>query len=256
VSVDGLVSVSGSGVEAPADWGNMRSPENYLGFARTKGLVSPGGDARLDRSQVYSSPARLALNQWALVGEWMVTRGLVALHAPNGRLHYRFHARDVHLVMGSGRQLLPVRFRVSLDGQPPGAAHGVDADAAGNGTVMEPRLYQLFRQPAPIALVSSKLSSSMPASRRSRSRSVDPPTPPRGPSTCQSRDSLVLPVRRTHRLVATVDYLWTKANSSQHAGVRRLGGPHQEWLRGGRVDASVRLRSVFGQHRVRRWVPR
>jgi hypothetical protein len=150
VSVDGLVSVAGSGVEAPAHWGNMRSPENYLGFARTKGFVSPGGGARLDRLQVYSSPARLALNQWALVGEWMVTRGLVALHAPNGRLHYRFRARDVHLVMGSGRQPMPVRFRVSLDGEPPGAAHGVDGDAAGNGTVMEPRLYQLIRQPAPI----------------------------------------------------------------------------------------------------------
>ena len=86
------------------------------------------------------------LNQWALVTEWTVTRGLVALHAPNGRLHYHFHARDLHLIMGAAGRRVPVRFRVSLDGQPPGAAHGVDADAAGNGTVMEPRLYQLIRQ--------------------------------------------------------------------------------------------------------------
>jgi thiol-disulfide isomerase/thioredoxin len=144
-----LVSVAASGVEAPADWSNLRSPENYLGFARTEGFVSPGG-AQLDRPHVYASPTRLTLNQWALVGEWTASRGLVALHAPNGRLHYRFHARDVHLVMGAAGQRVPVRFRLTLDGQPPGAAHGVDTDAAGNGTVVEPRLYQLIRQTPPI----------------------------------------------------------------------------------------------------------
>jgi thiol-disulfide isomerase/thioredoxin len=144
-----LVSVAGQGVEAAADWGNLRSPENYLGFAKTEGFVSPGG-AQLDRPHVYASPARLALNQWALAGEWTVTRGRVALNAANGRLRYRFHARDVHLVMGAARQPGPVRFRVSLDGQAPGAAHGVDADAAGNGMVMEARLYQLIRQTTPI----------------------------------------------------------------------------------------------------------
>jgi thiol-disulfide isomerase/thioredoxin len=144
-----LVSVAASGVEAPADWSNLRSPENYLGFARTEGFVSPGG-AQLDRSHAYASPTRLTLNQWALAGEWTVTRGLVALQVPNGRLDYCFHARDVHLIMGAARQRGPVRFRASLDGQPPGAAHGLDADAAGNGTVIEPRLYQLIRQTTPI----------------------------------------------------------------------------------------------------------
>jgi Thioredoxin like C-terminal domain len=146
---DDLVSVAGTGVEASADWSNLRSPENYLGFARTEGFTSPGGAER-DRPHVYASPARLTLNQWALVGEWTITGGRVALRAPNGRLHYRFQARDVHLIMGASRERVPVRFRVSLDGQPPGAAHGLDVDAAGNGTVMEPRLYQLIRQTTPI----------------------------------------------------------------------------------------------------------
>ncbi len=94
--------------------------------------MSPGG-AQLDRPHVYASLARLTLNQWALVGEWTVTRGLVGLHAPNGRLHYHFQARDLHLIMGAAGRRVPVRFRVSLDGQPPGAAHRVDADAAGMG---------------------------------------------------------------------------------------------------------------------------
>jgi len=144
-----LVSVAASGVEAPADWRNLRSPENYLGFARTQGFVSPGGP-RLDRPHVYTSPERLALNQWALVGEWTVAPGFVGLHAPNGRLRYRFQARDVNLIMGAERQRAPVRFRISLDGQPPGAAHGVDSDVTGNGSVLEPRLFQLIRQPTPI----------------------------------------------------------------------------------------------------------
>jgi Thioredoxin like C-terminal domain len=92
----------------------------------------------------------LTLNEWALIGEWTVTRGLVSLNAPNGRLRYRFHARDVHLVMGAPGQRVPVGFRISVDGRPPGAAHGVDTDASGNGMVMEPRLYQLIRQTTPI----------------------------------------------------------------------------------------------------------
>jgi thiol-disulfide isomerase/thioredoxin len=143
------ISVAATSVEAPADWANLRSSENYLGFARTEGFVSPGG-ARLDKPHMYSSPTRLALNEWALVGEWTAARGLVTLRAANGRLRYRFHARDVHLVMGGGGQRVPVRFRVSLDGQPPGAAHGLDIDADGNGAVLEPRLYQLIRQTTPI----------------------------------------------------------------------------------------------------------
>ena len=145
----GLVSVVGSGIEAPADWGNLKSPENYLGLERTQNFASPGG-GDLDRSRMYSVPSRMALNQWALAGDWTMGNQAVVLNRPDGRLAYRFHARDLHLVMGPSRRESPVRFRVSLDGQPPGASHGIDVDDGGNGTVVEQRLYQLIRQPGPI----------------------------------------------------------------------------------------------------------
>jgi len=145
----GVVSGEASGVEAPADWGNLRSPENYLGYDRTENFASPGG-AGLNRRRAYAAPARLALNQWALSGEWTIGRQTTVLNSPNGRIVYRFHARDLHLVMSPPREGVPVRFRVSIDGQPPGPAHGLDVDAGGNGTVGEPRLYQLIRQPKPI----------------------------------------------------------------------------------------------------------
>jgi thiol-disulfide isomerase/thioredoxin len=142
------VSVEGGGAEAPADWANLRSQENYVGYERTENFASRGG-SEPDRRRLYAAPPRLALNQWALAGEWTMGRHATVLNSPGGRIAYRFHARDLHLVMGPPRQGT-VRFRVSIDGQPPGAAHGVDADAAGNGTVVEPRLYQLIRQPGPI----------------------------------------------------------------------------------------------------------
>ena len=145
----GLVSVVGSGIEAPAAWGNLRSPENYLGLERTQNFASPGG-GDLDRSRMYSVPSRMSLNQWALAGDWTMGNQAVVLNRPDGRLAYRFHARDLHLVMGPSRRESPVRFRVSLDGQPPGASHGIDVDDGGNGTVAEQRLYQLIRQPGPI----------------------------------------------------------------------------------------------------------
>ena len=145
----GVVSVDGSGAEAPADWGNLRSPENYIGYDRTQHFASPGGGER-DRRRVYTSPARLALNQWALAGEWTMGRQTTVLNGPNGRIVYRFHARDLHLVMGPPRQGVSIRFRVSIDGQPPHEAHGLDVDKGGNGIVVEPRLHQLIRQPNPI----------------------------------------------------------------------------------------------------------
>lgn len=120
-----LVSVDAPGIEAPADWENLRSPETYLGYER--------GD-----------------NSPSLAGEWTVEREAAVLGAPGGQIAYRFHARDVHLVMAPAPDGDPVRFRVSLDGLPPGAAHGADIDEHGEGTVSEPRLYQLIRQPRPI----------------------------------------------------------------------------------------------------------
>ena len=146
---DGVVSVDASGVEIAADWGSLRSPENYVGYDRTENFASPGG-GQLDRRRRYATPARLALNQWALAGEWTMGKEATVLGSPHGRIVYRFHARDLHLVMGPPRQGNAVRFRVSIDGQAPGAAHGLDVDPGGNGTVVEPRLYQLIRQPKPI----------------------------------------------------------------------------------------------------------
>ena len=145
----GMVSVDPGGPEAAPDWGNLRSPENYLGYERTANFASPG--AAPGKRRVYTAPSRLALNQWALSGEWAVEREAAVLHMAGGRIAYRFHARDLHLVMGSAARGSAVRFRVLIDGKPPGAAHGVDVDEQGNGTVADQRLYQLIRQPKPIA---------------------------------------------------------------------------------------------------------
>jgi thiol-disulfide isomerase/thioredoxin len=144
-----LVSVDARGAEAAADWDNLKSPENYLGFERSENFASPGGGV-LDTRRVYAAAARLRLNQWALSGEWTVGKQAAVLNKPNGRIAYRFHARDLHLVMGPAARGSPVRFRVLVDGQPPGAARGIDVDDKGNGTVSEQRLYQLIRQPKPI----------------------------------------------------------------------------------------------------------
>ena len=145
----GLVTVEARGVEAAADWSNLKSPENYVGHDRTENFVSPGG-AVLGQRHSYAIPSRLSLNHWALSGEWTVGRQAILLAKANGRIAYRFHARDLHLVMGPVAGAQPVRFRVRIDGQPPGAARGVDVDAQGNGTAAEQRLYQLIRQSTPI----------------------------------------------------------------------------------------------------------
>jgi len=145
-----LVSVDARGAEAAADWGSLKSPENYVGYERTENFASPGG-AVLDKRRVYAVPARLRLNQWALSGDWTVQKQATVLNKVNGRIAYRFHARDLHLVMGPAAPGTSVRFRVLIDGKPPGAAHGIDVDDQGNGKVTEQRLYQLIRQPKPIA---------------------------------------------------------------------------------------------------------
>ncbi len=145
-----LVSVDAQGAEAAADWDSLRSVETYVGDARTEHFASPGG-AVLDKRHLYTAPERLRLNHWALVGEWTVGREATMLNTANGRIAYRFHARDLHLVMGPAARGTSVRFRVFLDGQAPGEAFGTDVDEQGNGTVTEQRLYQLIRQPKPIA---------------------------------------------------------------------------------------------------------
>ncbi len=147
---DQLAAVDARGVEAEADWADLKSPENYLGHERTENFVSPGG-AVLDKRRGYAAPARVKLNDWALSGDWTVKKDAIVLNKANGRIAYRFHARDLHLVMGPAARGASVRFRVLIDGQPPGAAHGIDVDDQGSGTVAEQRLYQLIRQPKPIA---------------------------------------------------------------------------------------------------------
>ncbi len=139
------VSFEGKGAEAAADIASLRSPETYVGYARTENFASDGGLAR-GKSHTYIAPSKLRLNSWALSGDWTVASGLAALNKSNGRISYQFHARDVHLVMGPASNGAPVRFRVLIDGKPPGASHGVDVDEQGNGIATLPRMYQLVRQ--------------------------------------------------------------------------------------------------------------
>jgi hypothetical protein len=144
------VPVERRDVEAAADWGSLKSPETYLGYSRTENFASPGG-ARSDRRHTYTAPARLRRNQWALSGDWTVEQEATVLHQPGGRLQYCFHARDLHLVMGPAERGASVRFRVRIDGQPPGADHGLDVDDRGEATATQKRMYQLIRQTKPIA---------------------------------------------------------------------------------------------------------
>jgi thiol-disulfide isomerase/thioredoxin len=145
-----LVSVNPSGPEAAADWTTLKSPETYLGYERSESFASTGG-AVLDTRRVYAMPANLKLNEWGLAGDWTVRMDSVVLNGANGRLLYRFHARDANLIMSPPADGQSVRFRLLIDGRPPDAAHGSDVDEQGNGTVTEPRMYQLIRQAGPIA---------------------------------------------------------------------------------------------------------
>ena len=147
---DELVSVQPQGLEVAADWSSLKTPESYVGYGRGEGFASPGG-AAWDQPHDYSLPVRLGLNQWALAGNWTMRSEFAALNQANGRIAFRFHARDVNLVMGPAAQTSTIRFRVLLDGQPAGAVRGTDVDDQGNGTLTEQRTYQLIRQTKPIA---------------------------------------------------------------------------------------------------------
>jgi thiol-disulfide isomerase/thioredoxin len=144
-----LVTPEARGIEAAADWDSLRSPENYTGYERTENFASPGG-AVPDRPHAYSAPGRLLLNQWALAGDWTMQDQPATLNAAGGQISCRFQARDLNMVLGPARPGEAVRFRILLDGQPPGAAHGSDVADQGDGVVAEQRLYQLIRQPGPV----------------------------------------------------------------------------------------------------------
>jgi thiol-disulfide isomerase/thioredoxin len=144
-----FVSPDARGLEVAADWDNVRSPESYLGYEQGENFASPGGLVP-DERRVYTFPARFRLNEWAVAGEGTVGAGATMLHVAGGRIAYRFHARDVNLVMSPAVRDTAVRFQVRVDGQPPGPAHGGDVDPDGNGVVREQRTYQLIRQPGQI----------------------------------------------------------------------------------------------------------
>jgi thiol-disulfide isomerase/thioredoxin len=132
---DDLVTVADDGFEAQADWANLGTPETYLGYEQAQNFVD-------------GAPDRLNLNQWALSGDWTIESRASVLNDAGGRIRFRFHGRDVHLVLRAREASVP--FQVFLDGEPPGDAHGLDVDEEGHGTLVQPRLYQLIRQQGPI----------------------------------------------------------------------------------------------------------
>ena len=144
-----FVAVAADGVEAAADWDDLATGETYLGYDRGGNFASPEPTA--DEPRRYTVPARLQRDHWALSGTWTVGSEAVVSREAGGRIAFRFSARDLHLVMGPVTRGASALFRVSLDGHPPGAAHGLDVDEQGDGVVADQRLYQLIRQPLPIA---------------------------------------------------------------------------------------------------------
>jgi hypothetical protein len=139
------VSVDPSGLEVSADPDTLGSGETYVGYARAENLVAPDG-VLPDESRVYPDPPPLQVNQWSLSGSWTVGRQATSMNEPGGRISFRFHARDLNFVLGPSASGGPVRFRVLIDEEAPGAAQGLDVDEEGNGAVTESRCYQLVRQ--------------------------------------------------------------------------------------------------------------
>lgn len=145
-----VAPVESAGIEAQADWSDLQSPEAYIGYAKAIEFMSPGG-IRRDTVHDYAAAAGLSRNQWDLAGQWALNREYATLKGASGKIRFRFHARDLHLVLGGPVDRQPVRFRVTIDGAEPGADHGVDVDAHGWGIVRKDRLYQLVRQTGAIA---------------------------------------------------------------------------------------------------------
>jgi thiol-disulfide isomerase/thioredoxin len=146
----GLVDVEPHGLEVAADWRTLQSPETYTGYGQATGFASEDPGA-FDKPRAYATHERLPLNYWDLSGTWTVARHAAVLNEPGGRIAFRFHARDVNLVMGPSSSGASIPFRVYLDGQPVDGAHGTDLESDGSGTLTDQRTYQLVRQPGPIA---------------------------------------------------------------------------------------------------------
>jgi len=143
-----IVDIKATGTEAASDAANVQSPETYVGYQRSENFVDDKGTVN-DAAHDYVAVTP-KLNEWGLTGNWTVGPELASLNAADGSIYYRFHARDLHLVLGPGADGKPVRFKVTVDGKAPGDAHGVDTDADGNGTVTGQRLYQLVREAGPV----------------------------------------------------------------------------------------------------------
>jgi thiol-disulfide isomerase/thioredoxin len=143
-----MVDVVAEGIEAPPGM-NQQSPETYMGYRRTENFASPQRLSQ-DSRKTYALPPSPSLNQWALGGSWNVGEESSVLQSPPGKVLFRFHSRDLHMVLGPGKDGKPVRFKVTLDGAPPGESHGTDSSPDGTGEIRQPRLYQLIRQKGPI----------------------------------------------------------------------------------------------------------
>jgi thiol-disulfide isomerase/thioredoxin len=146
---DDLVSVADEGLEAQADWDNLETPETYLGYRQAERFAAPDG-SELDQPFEFVVPDPLELNRWALSGNWTIESRASVLNKADGKIAFRFHARDVNLVMGPPGRDSSVPFRVRVDGEPPGAAHGLDVDEQGDGALTQQRLYQLVREPGSV----------------------------------------------------------------------------------------------------------
>lgn len=140
-----ISAVDGKGAQAAPDWTDLGSPETYIGYGQSRNFSSPERIGK-DMPRQYRAPATMPRNHWSLGGTWNVGRESAELRSPSGMIGYRFHARDLHLVLGAAPDERPVRFRVTIDGAAPGANHGTDTDEQGWGIVREDRLYQLVRQ--------------------------------------------------------------------------------------------------------------
>jgi thiol-disulfide isomerase/thioredoxin len=142
-------SVSGVGIEAAPDWTEERSPETYIGYRQAQNFASPE-KVHKDSAQVFSTPLKLSLNHWGLGGSWSVNAESAVLQVVPGKIVFRFHSRDLNLVLAPAKNGKPVRYVVRLDGAVPGGNCGVDTAPDGSGEIREPRLYQLIRQKGPI----------------------------------------------------------------------------------------------------------
>ena len=146
---ESIVHITAEGPESPPS-NDVRSPETYVGYARTGNFASPERMAR-DSRRIYSPPARPELDQWGLGGSWNIGAEHATLESAPGKIVFRFHSRDLHMVLGPSKNGTPVRFKIKVDGAAPGDDHGSDSAADGTGEVAQPRMYQLVRQKGPVA---------------------------------------------------------------------------------------------------------